>query len=186
MKLLEVLREKNRTLLEMHIGMIFFGLVCQLVGMILFFTGIWKMQNPWNHMLGLWFGIAAAMVSACHMYRTLDRSLDYGEAATKMIFKGYIFRYVLIVLIMLIIIMTEVMNPLVVFLGYMSLKVTALIQPITHKLCNKVFHETDPEPQPLIEEGQSENAENEQNAYAENEQGGNAENEERTDFSGGE
>ena len=53
---------------------------------------------------------------------------------------------------MLMIIMTETLNPLVVFLGYMSLKVTALIQPFTHKLCNKIFHETDPEPQPMPEE----------------------------------
>lgn len=152
MKLLEVLRGKNRTLLEMHIGMVFFGLVCQLIGMICYFTGILKLNIPWNDALSLWFGVGAAMLSACHMYRTLDRSLDFGEAAVKMIFKGYIIRYVLIVAIMLIIIVTDFMNPLEVFLGYMSLKVTALIQPFTHKLCNKMFHETDPEPEPIVEE----------------------------------
>lgn len=143
MKLLEVLRKRNRTLLEMHIGMIFFGLVCQLAGMICLFTGIMEMHNPWNDTLSLWVGVGAAMLSACHMYRTLDRSLDFGEAAVKMIFKGYILRYVLIVAIMLIIIITGIMNPLEVFLGYMSLKVAALIQPFTHKLCNKMFHQTD-------------------------------------------
>ncbi|MBP5282899.1 MAG: hypothetical protein J6Z22_10425, partial [Lachnospiraceae bacterium] len=35
-------------------------------------------------------------------------------------------------------------NPLFIFLGYMTLKFTAYLQPMTHKLCNKVFHETDP------------------------------------------
>ena len=53
---------------------------------------------------------------------------------------------------MVIIAVTDVMNPLIVFMGYMSLKVTAYLQPITHKLYNKLFHETDPEPQALPEE----------------------------------
>ena len=58
----------------------------------------------------------------------------------------------ILIIILAIIMLTEVLNPLVVFMGYMSLKVTALMQPITHKLCNKFFHETDPIPEPLAEE----------------------------------
>ena len=42
---------------------------------------------------------------------------------------------------MFIIMITEVMNPLVVFLAYMGMKVAAFLQPFTHKLCNKLFHE---------------------------------------------
>ena len=168
MNLLEILRKKERTLLEMHIGMIFFGMVCEIIGLICMVIGSagrpsWmpRMDHLAIYSIGLWLGIAAAALSARHMYRTLDRSLDYGESATKMIFKGYMIRYVLIVLIMLIIIMTETLNPLVVFLGYMSLKVTALIQPFTHKLCNKIFHETDPEPQAMPdEEAQPDESEN--------------------------
>lgn len=159
MNLLEILRKKERTLLEMHIGMIFFGLICEIIGLICMIIGSTAtpsrmpgMEHEAIYSISLWSGIAAAALSAWHMYRTLDKSLDYGESATKMIFKGYMIRYVLIVLIMLIIIITKTLNPLVVFLGYMSLKVTALIQPFTHKLCNKIFHETDPEPQPMPEE----------------------------------
>lgn len=160
MNLLEILRKKDRTLLEMHIGMIFFGLVCEMIGLICMTIGStvklsWMpgLEQAIIYTISLWLGIAAAALAAWHIYRTLDRSLDYGESATKMIFKGYMIRYVLILLIMLIIIITEILNPLVVFLGYMSLKVTALIQPFTHKICNKIFHETDPEPQPMPEEG---------------------------------
>ena len=54
---------------------------------------------------------------------------------------------------------TNVMNPLVVFLGYMSLKGTAYLQPFTHKLCNKIFHETDPVPEALPEEDGAESEE---------------------------
>ncbi len=145
MQLIETLKEKNRTLLEMYLGLLFWGMICQLVGMIF-------VQDKLYYTLALWFGIALASVSILHMYRTLDRALDLGEAATKMIYKGYMIRYVLLFVIFGIIMATKVMNPLVVFLAYMGVKVTALLQPITHKLCNKVFHETDPIPEPLPEE----------------------------------
>jgi len=145
MQLIEMLREKNRTLLEMYTGLVFWGLACQLVGIFL-------VKDKLIYSFGIWFGIALAAVSILHMYRTLVRALDLGEAATKVIFRGYMIRYVLLVVILGIIMVTEVMNPLVVFLAYMGLKVTALLQPITHKLCNKIFHETDPIPEPLPEE----------------------------------
>ena len=146
MKILEILRQKNRTLLEMYFGMIFLGIVCQIVGAFI-------VQDQVRYAASLWFGILTAAVSAYHLYRTLDRGLDYDEkTASKVIFKGYVTRYVAIVVILGIIMITEVLNPLIVFMGYMSLKVTALLQPITHKLCNKLFHETDPIPQALPEE----------------------------------
>jgi hypothetical protein len=47
---------------------------------------------------------------------------------------------------------TGVLNPLVVFMSYMTLKVTALIQPITHKCYNRLFSEEDPVPKPESQE----------------------------------
>lgn len=132
MKIIEVLRKKNRTLMEMQIGILFIGLVCQLVGALV-------VERQWFYAKSLWLGILMAFVASIHMYRSLDRALDYGQAASKMIVRGYLFRYVFLVFVLAIIMMTEVMNPLVVFMGYMSLKVTAFLQPITHKLCNKLF-----------------------------------------------
>ena len=151
MKILEILRQKNRTLLEMYLGMIFFGLVSQMVGALI-------VRDQVRYAASLWFGILLAAVSAYHLYKTLDRGLNYDEnTASKVIFRGYVIRYAAVAIILLIIMMTEVLNPLIVFLGYMSLKVTALLQPITHKLCNKLFHETDPIPQALPEEEQTSN-----------------------------
>ena len=121
----------NRTLLEMYLGIVFVGIVCQTAGAFI-------VSDQMYYAKSLWFGILLAMVSATHMYRSLDRALDYENNAQKMIFRDYIIRYVLIVVILLIIMVTEIMNPLIVFMGYMSLKVTAFIQPITHKLCNKL------------------------------------------------
>ncbi len=139
MKMMEAAKRMNRTLLEMHIGMVFFGLVCQAAGALV-------VKDQKSYALSLWFGVAFAFAGSIHMCRTLDRALLSGSNASGMVTKGYLFRYFVLAAVLVVISLTEVMNPLVFFLGYMSLKVTAYLQPITHKLCNKLFHEEDPVP----------------------------------------
>ncbi len=135
----------NRTVLEMISGILFIGIVCQIVG-------VFVVTRQGFYAAGLWTGILLACLSTVHMYRCLDRALDFAEGdASKIITGGYLIRYVVLAVILGVIMMTEVMNPLVVFMGYMSLKVTAFIQPFTHKICNKIFHETDPVPMALPE-----------------------------------
>lgn len=121
----------NKTLFEMYLGILFWGILCQAVGAFL-------VENQLIYAESLWFGILLAGVSATHMYRSLDRALDYGDKASKLIFRDYLIRYILLVVIMALIMVTKVLNPLVVFLAYMGLKVSALIQPFTDKLCNKL------------------------------------------------
>lgn len=142
MSLLETLKSKNRTLLEMHIGIMFFGLICQIIGAFI-------VKNQVNYALSLWFGIVTAMVSAYHMNRTLERALESGANAGGIALKGYLFRYIMLFIILLIAVIVDPMNPLVVFLAYMSLKISALIEPVTHKLVNKIFREEDNVPNPL-------------------------------------
>lgn len=139
------LKKINRTLLEMWTGIILLGMVLWLAGTIFFGGRVFYAKS-------LWFGIILAIVSTIHMYRTLDRGLELdGKRAQKAIFNGYLIRYVFIVIIFGIIMITKVMNPLVVFMAYMTLKVTALMQPITHKFYNKLFNEEDPVPMPESE-----------------------------------
>lgn len=145
----EKLRGCNRTLLEMHIGILVFGVICQIIGV--FFA-----PRALLYTIALWSGIFGAMISAWHMYRVLTISLDQGSDAQKLIFKGYMLRYSVAVIGLILIGITDILNPLIAFLGYMSLKVTALIQPFTHKFTNWLFKETDPEPEPLAEEADCE------------------------------
>ena len=145
MKIIEALKKTDRTILEMHLGQLLFGIVCQLAGM--FFT-----QSKGWYTASLWLGIAFSMAAVIHMARTLDRALQMGEAAAKVITRGYLFRYILIVFAMVAAALTKVLNPLIIFLGYMSLKVTAYMQPLTHKLLNRLFHETDPVPEKIPEQ----------------------------------
>lgn len=128
----------------MYIGILFFGAVCQIVGALI-------VERQGFFARSLWFGIAFAFAAATHMYRTIERALNCGADARTLVVRGYFFRYAMIAAALAVVAVTGVMNPLIVFLGYMSLKVTAYIQPLTHKLCNILFHETDPVPEPLEE-----------------------------------
>ncbi len=143
--MIEKVKKINRALVELWIGILFTGLVFQLVGM-------WFAENKCLYTVALWIGIVLALVTVVHMYRTLDRALDLGAGAQKAVTVANMIRYAVIVIVFLIVLMTKVLNPLITFLGIMSLKVAAYLQPFTHKLCNKVFHEVDPIPEPLPEE----------------------------------
>ena len=65
---------------------------------------------------------------------------------------GYILRYLLIAVVLLAVYFLDVGYVLATFLGVMGLKIGAYLQPLTHKFYNRLFHETDPVPQPLAEE----------------------------------
>ena len=143
--MIEKLRKINRAILELCLGIDLLGLECQLVGM-------WFAESKLYYTLALWLGVALAFVTAVHMYRTLDKALDCGADASKMVTKANLIRYGCILIVFGIVLWTGVLNPLISFMGIMTLKVAAYMQPFTHKLCNKFFHEVDPIPQPLPEE----------------------------------
>ena len=152
MKIIETLKKTNRTLLEMQLGMVFFGVVCQA-------AGVWFVEDKGNYTLSLWFGVAFAVAGSIHMCRTLDRALLSGGDASGIVTRGYLFRYCMVAAVLIVISVTGAMNPLTFFLGYMSLKVTAYLQPITHKLCNRLFHEEDPAAESLTEEAEAQEGE---------------------------
>ncbi len=129
----------------MQSGQVFFGAVCQAVG------AFFVRDQRW-YAASLWLGIVFSLAASAHMARTLDRALQMGDAAVKAVTRGYLFRYVMICLVLALSALTKTLNPLVVFLGYMSMKVAAYLQPFTHKALNRLFHETDPVLQPLPEQ----------------------------------
>ena len=143
--MIQFLKTRNRTLLELWTGIIVLGIVCEIVGAVV--IGFFVDGSQLRYGLSLLLGIALSLVSTVHMYKTLDKALDYDEGtAKKKIYASYMMRYILLVFIFAAICITNVLNPLVCFLGYMMLKVGALIQPWTHRVYNKIFHETDPIP----------------------------------------
>ncbi|MBQ7776322.1 MAG: ATP synthase subunit I [Lachnospiraceae bacterium] len=143
--MIEKIKKINRGLLELWLGILFTGLMCQLIGM-------WFAGDKLLYTAALWLGIVLALLMVYHMYRNLDKALDMGVNAQKSATIGNLVRYVCFVIVFAIIAVTKVLNPLVAFMGLMSAKVAAYLQPITHKICNKIFHEVDPIPESLPEE----------------------------------
>ena len=123
----------NKTLIELLIGILLFGCICQIIGA--FFV-----KEIASYSSGLWIGIVTALATAVHMYRSLDRALDLdADSAGKKIRAQSIIRYVFIVIIMGITMINGYTNPLAAFLGIMGLKVAAYLQPFTHKLIIRFF-----------------------------------------------
>lgn len=143
--MLEKIKGINRALLELELGIIALGIL----GMILvsFLFGIF----PWN-MLSMLLGTVLAMAGAFHMYIVLDRALDLGDKAQSKMVAGSIIRYTVLIVILLLVIKSGLLDPMITFVGVMFLKVASYLQPFTHKLCNAVFHETDPVAMPLEED----------------------------------
>ena len=146
--MIEKIKEINRALLELWLGILFTGVLMQLIGM-------WFVKSKLYYSVALWIGIVIALLTVYHMCRTLDRILDLGDGAQKAATTANLIRYGCIVIVFVIVMLTDVLNPLITFMGLMSVKVAAYLQPFTHKLCNKIFHEVDPVPEPISEESDS-------------------------------
>jgi len=124
----------DETLLELLMGILFFGILCQAVGM-------WFVPSALAYSLGLWIGILLAGLSAIHMWWALDRNLtinaDNERGAQAFATKWSMIRYGIILIVFLIICLTDFAYPLAAFLGIMGLKIGAYLQPFMKKIYNK-------------------------------------------------
>lgn len=143
--MLERLKQMNRGLLELCTGILFLGVAMLIVGSFL-------AEDIWRYGAALGLGVVLALITAYHMYRCLDRALSPGTDAGKVVTGSSLVRYVCILVVLGIAAMTGKLNVLVIFLGLMTLKLGAYLQPLTHRVYNKIFHEVDPIPQPMPEE----------------------------------
>ncbi len=125
----------DRTLLELSVGILSWGVICQVVGLFL-------VEDKGAYSIGIWLGVLLAMISAVHMWWGLDRMLDYSQdVAMKRMLKHNILRYILIAVILAFIMVSGVANPLAAFLTLIGLKISAYIQPLTHKLVARFYKE---------------------------------------------
>ncbi len=134
----------KRTLLELFVGIIISGTVFEIAGVLF-------VKNKGDYSLGILFGVLIAMGMAAHMAYSLSDALDlqekYAKAAVR---KGVGMRYAAVLLIVGAIAYFKLANLIACFLGMISLKTAAYIQPFVHKFLNKIFK--------IEEEGGCENA----------------------------
>lgn len=134
----------NRTLFELLIGILIFGVICQI---FVFFA-----EDRAGYSLGLWIGILTAGISAYHMWHSLDRGLDFKEKdAVSYLSRQNIFRYVFITAVLILTAVTGIGNPLSAFLGVMGLKASAYMNVFTRKI-SKLFYGEEILPDLMIEE----------------------------------
>lgn len=133
----------NRTLFELEVGIVIFGLVCQIFAL--------GFKDKAGYSLGLWLGTGIAMLGAFHMWWSLDRALELPErAAVKSMSVHNILRYTLIAAALALIAVSGIAQPLAAFLGIMGLKASAYMHFITRKI-STIFYGEEVLP-PLIEE----------------------------------
>jgi len=142
MSLKTVLKKENRTLLELRSGIVFLGLLGLIITAA--FAFVPDFSAGWLCISWI-FGILTALASATDMYRVLDKALDLPEKQAKAkIYFGYLRRYVILGIMLAVICISSKLNPIVFFIAYMTLKISAYMQPVTHRVFNSYFGETDP------------------------------------------
>ena len=130
-----VIKEKilsNETLLEMWLGTVLFGVVCQM-GLV------WFLKDKLGYSLGLWLGIVAALLTILHLSVSLDKALDLDEGGAKkhMVTQNLV-RYFVLIIFLVVLMITDFANPLAAFLGLMGVKAGAYLQPVLHKVFGKI------------------------------------------------
>ena len=130
--MIDKLNKLNKVLLELLIAIIVCGVTFEAVG-------VWLVADKMGYSTGLLIGVLIALVMAVHMAWVLDMAvgLERGEAEKKIRLHS-ILRYLFVMIMLAIVMYTGIANPLASFLGVMSLKVAAYLQPITHKVMQKI------------------------------------------------
>lgn len=122
------LRKINTALPGLLLGIILFGILCQV---LVFFL----VEDKTGYSIGLWVGVFTAVFMAFHMAVTLNTAVERDvKGAQASATRQNIFRYFIVVVILGILMLTEVGNPLAAFAGVMGLKVSAYMQPLFARL----------------------------------------------------
>ena len=122
----------NETLFDLCLGIFLFGIVCQIL--ILIFSPLLE------YSIGLWIGVALGILGSIHMWWALNRGLDMASKdAMKAVGTQSIVRYMILAVVLVLLAVSGFANPIFAFIGYMGMKVSAYMQPLTRKLSFKFF-----------------------------------------------
>lgn len=122
------MQETKQTLYELITGIIF----C----LLLFLLGNIFVSNRLAYTLGVLIGCIIAGFMSVHMYRALELAMLYDEkTAAKKVQKGTALRYfVMLAGLAAAILLPRYISVVGVAIGVLSLKFSAYLQPLTHKV----------------------------------------------------
>lgn len=122
------IKEINNALPGLLFGIVLFGIICQVAGLFL-------VNDRADFSRGLWIGVLTAIFMSFHMAVSLnsvvERNVKEAQAAAT---RQNIIRYIVVVIVLGILMITGIGNPLAAFAGIMGLKLSAYAQPLFAKL----------------------------------------------------
>lgn len=128
----------NETLLELTIGILVSGVIIQVIELVLAAFHPEIIGSRISFALGLWIGVLTAVGLAAHMYHSIDRALDMGaNDAEKYMRKAYLLRTLMILIVASLVYFLQLGYVMAAFLGMLTLKFGAFLQPLMHKFFKK-------------------------------------------------
>ena len=136
-------RKINPTMIELIIGIAIYGIVGEilLIGLN-YFTGM--MERLFRDdivfiAVGFLIGIILAVILVMYMNKSVETAVEMGETgALKHTLISSIIRYVIVVGIIVLLLTTHIGNVFAMLLGALGLKLSAYVQPVTHKVREKL------------------------------------------------
>ena len=124
--------QEKQTLWDLVIGILFFVLI--------FMIGNLLVENHFAYTLGLILGGANSIGMTIHMYSSLQKAVLYdSENAQKKVQKGSLIRMVSMIFVLAVsAILPQYVSFLGVAFGILSLKFSAYLQPLTHRVLKKI------------------------------------------------
>ena len=124
-----MLKRLNEALPGLVLGIIIYGILLQI-------TGIWLVNDKLRYSTGLWIGIGCALFMAIHMAISIEDAVCIGteDGAKKKTIASAMFRYVIVLLVLVAMCYFNLGMILPAFFGVLELKISAYVQPLFYRL----------------------------------------------------
>ena len=118
-------------------GIIIYGILLQI-------TGIWLVNDKLRYSTGLWIGIGCALFMAIHMAISIEDAVCIGteDGAKKKTIASAMFRYVIVLLVLVAMCYFNLGMILPAFFGVLGLKISAYVQPLFYRLRDRKKHKS--------------------------------------------
>lgn len=128
-----MLRRINSVLPELILEMILYGIIIEA-------AGVWLVEDKILFSIGLWVGVATAMGMAVHMAVVIEDAVSViaDRKQERRIIMHSLLRYGAVVVVFFALAVFHLGDVIACFIGVMGLKVSAYLQPFTHRFILKL------------------------------------------------
>ena len=127
-----MLKRLNEALPGLVLGIIIYGILLQV-------TVVWLVDDKLRYSTGLWIGIGCALFMAIHMAMSIEDAVCIGteDGAKKKTIASAMFRYVVVLVVLVVMCYFHLGSILPAFFGVLGLKFSAYAQPLFYRLQKK-------------------------------------------------